>query len=784
MSLWEILRGFLFIHIYNFWFWMTSKVGYICWKFFKARQKFRLTTKQDVMKTIIKLMFTTASLFSLLLYFPIHSIEAQNQISRVSPTVESVEKSVRFDHYISGHADFFPGPIPFEGLKISFSNVGETMVEADGTYSMAVPRHWSGTATPYLCDGDGYIFEPPFINYVDVVFDKTDQNYSGEATTNYTISGRFIDQATGEPIANTEIKFNLSGGAETGQITLTTNEFGEYSFERLPCWSNTLDPFLEGLFYFEPKTRSYAEISSNQTEQDYEVIFYDYPIPTGWETINTGTFAFIAVDINSNPDICDLPINIGDLLGVFYTDNNGQLKCGGYGRWQDETNVFISAQGDDNTTSDKDGFASFEEYIWKIYSYGEEIDYPADVEMSIGNNYWSSFGLSKVGVVDGYYEHNLQISQGWSGTSSYTELAISPALITSIMSPIIGDLIIIQTLEKMYYPGAGVNNLLVWNSGKGYKIKVENDVVLPMDGCPKANTTINLSPTWNLIPVLSKCDVFTDDLFAQIADKLIMVKEIGGTGIYWPEMQVQSLDVIKSGSAYLVAVSGSCSLTFEPCITSKKNLLHKNNAQPNLSTWATPLKTGSSHSFLLQQGTVAAFKAGDYFGAYTQEGICAGLTLIEDPEANALITVFGDDFFTTEKDGLGDAEQIIFKVFKSGSGDEVIVHATFDDNYQTNDKFVDNGISVITDLELAPSNINKPNPQIRFYPNPCAGFLNFDIDPNIIFNVKIQNISGQTLIVQQLSGNQQLDLSNINPGIYFLKMESGSISITEKLILK
>ena len=494
------------------------------------------------MKILIRFLLKHTGLFFLLLYFPMLSTIAQSQQNKPDGNSE------RFNHIISGRADFYPGPVPFEGLKISFSNVGETMVDADGSYTMEVPRHWSGTATPYLCNGGGYLFEPPFFDYVDVVFDINNQDYSGEASTNYTISGKFFNQATGEPIANTEVTFNLSGGDETGQITVSTNEMGEYSFEILPCWSSTVDPFLDGLYYFVPKTKSYTEITSDLSNQDYEVIYYDYPIPPAWETINTGTFAFIAVDINSNPDICGFPINIGDLIGVFYTDDNGQLKCGGYGRWQDESNVLVLAQGDDNTTSNKDGFAFGEQYIWKIYSYSEELSYPADVEMSSGYSYWSSFGLSKAGVVDGYYEHSIQISQGWSGISSFTEPGIYPALITTIMNPVIDDLVIIQTLDKMYYPAAGVNNLLLWSYNKGYKIKVDNNVTLPMDGCPKASKTITLSPTWNLIPVLSDCDVLTEDLFAQIANKIILVKEIAGTGIYWPEMQIQTLNIIKSGS--------------------------------------------------------------------------------------------------------------------------------------------------------------------------------------------------------------------------------------------
>ncbi|MCF8366506.1 MAG: T9SS type A sorting domain-containing protein [Bacteroidales bacterium] len=737
------------------------------------------------MRKINKTILRTLGLSGLFFFFHLGFSIAQSDGSTIFLCVKPTEDSLRINHKISGQALFLPGSVPFAGLKISFSGVGEAVVAENGTYSMDVPRHWTGTATPYLCEGGGYLFEPASISYVDVVFDKTNQNYMGEATTIHTISGTFTDINSGEPLANTQITFNLSGGDETGQIIVTTNEIGEYSFERLPCWSNTLDPYLSGLYYFEPRIRSYDHITSDQLNQNFEVIYYNYPQPPGWETINTGSFSFIAVDINSDPDICEASLNIGDLIGVFYNDENGISKCGGFGRWQDENNVFISAQGDDNTTANKDGFANFETYTWKIFSYADQISYPANVDMSIGNNYWSSFGLSKVSALDGFYEHSLQIFAGWSGISSYILPDIYPAFIDDIMEPIIDDLVIIQTLDKMYYPEAGVNNLLFWNYNKGYKIKVNNDVELPMDGCPEANRTINLTATWNLIPVLSKCDVLVEDLFFPITNKLILVKEIGGTGIYWPQMEINTLGVLQSGKAYLAAVSGNASITFAPCENAKSKLISETLKEPDFSPWEIPVKTGSSHTLLFKSEAFSDIRKGDFLGAFTRDGYCAGITEIKERETNIGLTIFGDDISTNETDGFIADEEIIFKIYKSETNEELIAFATFDCNYYPDHAaFTDNGVSVINKMEVNPSGLISPTGQLKCFPNPSSGIVKFQTDSDETFVLTIQNMNGQTLFETEITENGQLDLSFFEHGIYILKLESEEQILISKLILK
>ena len=71
------------------------------------------------------------------------------------------------------------------------------------------------------------------------------------------------------------------------------------------------------------------------------------------------------------------------LLGAFYTDDNGDLQNGGWILWNDAPNNF-SVQGDDATTTEKDGFADGEEITWLATNDGGITTYIATVAYTVG----------------------------------------------------------------------------------------------------------------------------------------------------------------------------------------------------------------------------------------------------------------------------------------------------------------------------------------------------------------------------------------------------------------
>ncbi|MBN1788193.1 MAG: CotH kinase family protein [Sedimentisphaerales bacterium] len=81
------------------------------------------------------------------------------------------------DRTISGHIIKFDANTPLEGVSVDATNGGGSDVtDVNGYYELTVENAWSGTVTPSL---DGYTFEPNSINYSNVTYNYSAQNYVG-----------------------------------------------------------------------------------------------------------------------------------------------------------------------------------------------------------------------------------------------------------------------------------------------------------------------------------------------------------------------------------------------------------------------------------------------------------------------------------------------------------------------------------------------------------------------------------------------------------------------------
>lgn len=164
---------------------------------------------------------------------------------------------------------------------------------------------------------------------------------------------------------------------------------------------------------------------------------------------------------------------------------------------------------------------------------------------------------------DCIYEQSLVLPEGWSGISSFVEP--DDVNIETMFSAISDELIILLGDEGMYYPEESVNTLVNWNSKSAYLIKTNASTNLMVSGAAMQNNTIHLSVGWNYLPVLSPCVLDVQILDAQFMDPELVVKQIAGTGTYWPAMGVYSLLGLWPGKAYLIFVSQPVELVFPVC---------------------------------------------------------------------------------------------------------------------------------------------------------------------------------------------------------------------------
>jgi len=91
---------------------------------------------------------------------------------------------------------------------------------------------------------------------------------------------------------------------------------------------------------------------------------------------------------------------------------------------------------------------------------------------------------------------------------------------------------------------------------------MNNAAALPISGFEFENKTISLTAGWNILPVLSNVNVNTQLLTGQLGNKLIIVNEIAGTGIIWPDEGIYTLPFLIPGKAYMIKISSPGLFTF------------------------------------------------------------------------------------------------------------------------------------------------------------------------------------------------------------------------------
>ncbi len=695
------------------------------------------------------------------------------------PTILQKE---RFELTISGKVFRNAWNSPFKGVTVIFEPQGGAVVTNDtGYYSITLPRNWSGTVTPVYCDGFEY-YDPPQRTYTNITSNYFNQDFIHTYTEVFTISGTFT-YTDGTPIANKSIDL---GEAKK----VVTNEFGEYSITKKPCWTNSISPTLNN-HYFIPDKIDFNSLNSSHENVDFQGVDYYKPVPPDFEFINTGNPAFISIEVTAQPNLCGDVIEAGDYIGVFYLDDNGEEKCGGCGIWSNHSNAFISAMGIDSYTPEKDGFAWGETMRWKVYSYAlGGIVFPATPTFISGpglqtNNKWMPLGMHIAKGLQGKIDNQILIPQGWSGLSSYT--VPKSSIITNVMSPILDQLVILQDMTKMYYPGAGINNMLVWTPTKGYKIKVDQDVYLPMLGCPLTNLTVNLAAGWNIVPVLSGTNVLLSEVFSPVMNKLTIVKEVAGSRVYWPAAGVQSLQVLEPGKAYFVLMTSAASITysdgenFKQTASVQQHYVHDFENIP----WENPVNTATTHTIAISTEAMELLPAESIVGIFAADGTCAGLTNVGKKQHSVAINAFGDEPSSTEIEGFAAGEEMQYKLFDMQTGNISTLLVEYDQQMPCADGyFTDNGLSMLKTMKMSSTGVADYGQElVQIHPNPSTGIVNFRGN-NESYQVQVVNAQGEIKTEQIISGNAQLDLSHLPRGIYIVKIKDEKTSYIKKLILK
>lgn len=384
-------------------------------------------------------------------------------------------------------------------------------------------------------------------------------------------------------------------------------------------------------------------------------------------------------------------------------------------------------------------------------------------------------------------EHQIiTVPQGWSGFSSF----INPA--NKLMNQIFGEyedeFVLLKNMSGIYYPALNITTLSDWNTQSGYEINFTDALEFEMKGITNTNRTVEINEGWKYLPVISSCPVEIETLFNGHQSKINLIKEIGGMGIYWPAMGINSIGSLVSGRSYCMRSNESFEITYEPCTSSKSFNFTPVLRTANTTIWNDLHYSPSTHTIAIDPLLIETLKFGDVIGAFTSSGWCAGYLEISGNK-NALV-LFGDDPLTDGIDGFADNELIRLKIYRPSTGREFELPCEFDINFPHHDGlFVNNGISSLCKTSTASTGtMNMPAENISIYPNPTSGKISvYGLPAGSI--VEVWNSEGQILrkINPNISAGDDLllmDLSGCAAGVVYFRIYNDRQILIRKIVIK
>ncbi len=388
---------------------------------------------------------------------------------------------------------------------------------------------------------------------------------------------------------------------------------------------------------------------------------------------------------------------------------------------------------------------------------------------------------------DGYFNigphvQTIDVPAGWSGISN-PYIPADPN-IGNILADVIDDVVILQDMEGVYWPGGNVYTLNTWEVFDGYLIKAENPFTLELEGtsleCFWYGFTFPAG--WGLFSVPGTCDIDAQQFFDWMLYSSEIIKEAAGWKVLWPDYNINTIEVLERGKSYFIKSEwANEDFSFNPCWEGEKTKEFDEFRVPEI--WGRPTNTATSHVVAFPKEVLekAGITENMVLGAFSSNGDCVGAS----PAKACHITVFGDDNTTKSTDGMVPGDYIYFRAWDPGTKEEMLLSPEFDGNLPNQGVFNADGMSAITALKVGSLGVGDISGNLfTIYPNPSTGLLTIETNETANYLVRITDAKGTVVLIQKIGGKITLDLTYLQKGVYFVKATSGNNVMVKKLVLK
>ncbi|MFH0988639.1 MAG: T9SS type A sorting domain-containing protein [bacterium] len=512
----------------------------------------------------------------------------------------------------------------------------------------------------------------------------------------------------------------------------------------------------------------------------------------------TGKNGTIAVQTAINPKIGTQPLKAGDAIGVFFMRNDS-LVCGGYTLWDGSQNIAITAWGDDDQTTMKDGFAEGELMQFKIWDSERGKEYFAKVEFQAGTPTYSTNGIyvlnSLIGITS--VAHSIILSQGWNMISSF--VAPKDSTLDSLYAKVKSRIVIMKNGSgQVYWPSFTINTIGKWKSYHGYQLYMnsKDTVTITGDEINPQQYPLSLPLGWNMISYLRNSPMRSDSALSTIDGKVVIAKN--GVGqVYWPAFSINSIGNMKSGQGYQIYLNSAGTLTYPintaaapPSLLTKTIFADNTSSTPEPTKYRVEYINTGSNAILIAEGS--GIKDGEEIGVWTQEKKLVGGGVVAN--GKALVTIWGDDEITEGvKEGVGEGETLTLSAW---SGKERMLTLSAVMNGLTNET-LEKSLRYKTDavwiarveeaVEAIPTEFaldqNFPNP---FNPSTTIQYA-LPRDARVV--LEIYDVLGRKIMTlvytEQKAGYYSVQFQNrsLVSGVYFYTIVAGEFRSTKKFVL-
>lgn len=491
---------------------------------------------------------------------------------------------------------------------------------------------------------------------------------------------------------------------------------------------------------------------------------WNYTTTLGQHTILIPDYALLTID--------GAAISLGDYLGVFY-DNGTDMVCGGYVQWNGSTAQLL-AWADDGGTPVTDGFTIGDEFEWKVFDISANQEYDAVATyQTAGFPNTATFdvnGLSGVSAIAAMSleTQTLNIPSGWSIFSTYI-VPVDPD-IEAVMSPVYNDIVIVKGGDGNVYWPPFVDLIGDIEIGKGYQVNLSTANMLDVVGSAvePQSTPFTIPSGWSIMAYLRQSPANIAVMMGSVESQINIIKN--GLGeVYWPIWGVNGIGDMIPGEGYQINAINQIVYSYPANGASSKNLAYTASYKPSL--YYTNLNTGINMTLAIPQNAFdMEVTLGDELGVFNQDGLLVGAAVYTN--ANLAITIWGDNEFTSTKDGMMANESYSIKLYDHESGTEQFL--AIDRFIQGSDKFSENGIAVVGKL----SGVNSFQVEAA-YPNPATTYTNFSftLAEETPLAMSVYDNTGRLIKVKKAlyaKGDHvlKLDVSSYASGMYYCELST------------